>query len=147
MFSLISFQTLGVFVRVAWTADIYSQTSLIRTLKRQNQLSALQRCPNYGAVCKERLDCIFTRLVFGESETGLHNFGEFSQSPSSVNWFCGYFMAFFMDMYFSVAEKYKKNYFLLALIKGEILTNGKVFKSHTRNQFLFHRQKKMPSKY
>ena len=51
-------------------------------------------------------------------------------------------MAFFMDMYFSVAEKYKKNYFLLALIKGEILTNGKVFKSHTRNQFLFHRQKK-----
>ena len=41
----------------------------------------------------ERSDCIFTRLVFGESETGLHNFGEFSQSPSSVNWFCGYFMA------------------------------------------------------
>ena len=64
--------------------------------------------------------------MFGESETGLHNFGEFSQSPSSVNWFCGYLVAFFMDMYFSVPEKYKKNYFLLALIKGGILTNGKV---------------------
>ena len=31
-----------------------------------------------------------------------------------------------MDMYFSVPEKYKENYFLLPLIKGEILTNGKV---------------------
>ena len=64
----------------------------------------------------ERSDCIFTRLVFGESETGLHNFGEFSQSPSSVNWFCGYFMAILWIC----------NYFLLPLIKGEILTNGKV---------------------
>ena len=63
----------------------------ISGIKRTDRI--IERCPFYRGVCKERLDCIFTRLLFGESETGLHNFGEFSQSPSSVNWFCGYFMA------------------------------------------------------
>ena len=40
---------------------MYSQTSLTRTPKGQNkgeQVSALQRCPYYRDVRKERLDCI-----------------------------------------------------------------------------------------
>ena len=65
--------------------DIYSQTTLIRTPKGQNQVSASQRCPYYRGkkrmifgisgtkrtvrckevsyyrgVCKERLDCNFS---------------------------------------------------------------------------------------
>ena len=59
-----------------WLPSIYNQTSLIRTPKRQNQVSALQRCPYHrGRECtifgisqtkrtvcnigvhKERLDC------------------------------------------------------------------------------------------
>ena len=162
-----------MFVRVAATADIYCQTSLIRTPKGQNQLSTLQRCPNYRGrecmifgisgikrtdriierwpfyrgVCKERLDCIFTRLVFGESETGLHNFGELSQSPSSVNWFCGYFMAILWICISPFPRNTRKTIFYWHWLKEEFLLMIKFCKSHTRNHFLFHRQKKMPSIY
>ena len=38
---------------------LISSLALIWTPKGQNQLSALQRCPYYRGVCKERLDCIF----------------------------------------------------------------------------------------
>ena len=58
----------------------YSQTSLIRTPKGQNQMPALQRCPYYrGRECviisisgtkrtvrKERLDCSFYKLQIGD---------------------------------------------------------------------------------
>ena len=153
-----------MFVRVAWTADIYSQTSLIRTPKGQNQLSALQRCPYYRGrecmifgisgikrtercpyyrgVCKERSDCIFTRLVFGESETGLHNFGEFSQSPSSVNWFCVYFMVFLWICISPFPRNTRKTIFYWHWLKEEFLLMVKFCKSHTCNQFLFHQQKR-----
>ena len=108
-----------------------------------NELTVIERCPYCRGVCKERLHCIFTRLVFGESETGLHNFEEFSQSPSSVNWFCGYFMAI-LWICISPFPRIQETLFFTTTggLKEKFLLMVKFCKSHTRNQFLFHQQKR-----
>ena len=41
----------------------YSQTSLIRTLKGQNQVSALQRCPYYRG-----RECMISGIFLGPNE-------------------------------------------------------------------------------
>ena len=60
--SMLEFEDIHVYKQNLLTTSInyvpVQSTSSIRTPKGQNQVSALQRCPYYKGVCKERLDCI-----------------------------------------------------------------------------------------